>query len=377
MIKPLTSLRFFFAFMVFLSHMEFSSVEAQTFNLSFDIFYFSEGYIGVSFFFILSGFILAFNYKQKFLEGKVSVKQFWVARVARIYPLHVLTFILVLPITIKFILSQSVSIGILKFLCNILLLQSFVPNADFYFSFNALSWSLSCEMFFYLMFPMLIIFLSKKKSGMWLALIAIILIPIGIHFCSNNLVHQLFYINPLFRIVDFVLGILLFELFQRNLLKNVTRNKNSATLIEFLAIALFIFFLSLRNIIPQGYRYSCYYWMPMIFIIYSFAHQKGLLSDLLSNKVFVILGEISFGFYLLHLLCIRYILIINSKLPVIQNNYLLVSIIFITSIILSYYSYKKVETPANRYIKKLWLNKPVINAQYRNIKLLDPAIEKK
>ena len=67
MIKPLTSLRFFFALFVFLSHLYF--LKASEFYI--DIFenFFSEGFLGVSFFFILSGFILAYNYEDKILES--------------------------------------------------------------------------------------------------------------------------------------------------------------------------------------------------------------------------------------------------------------------------------------------------------------------
>ncbi len=360
MIQPLTSLRFFFAFMVFLSHMDYSSVEKDSLGKPFNLFYFGEGYIGVSFFFILSGFILAYNYKQKLLHHIVTIKEFWISRFARIYPLHLLTLLLAIPLTIQFMFTTSRLYGILKIVFNILLLQSFIPNADFYFSLNALSWSLSCEFFFYLMFPFLIIFLFTKKAGLLAALVSIILIPVGIYFCNDTWLHPVFYINPLSRLVDFVIGILLFELFEKNFLRNIYIHPTSATLMEVSSIFVFIIFIYFKDFIPQGYRFSCYYWFPMVFIIYSFSRQNGLLSALLSKKIFVVLGEISFGFYLIHLLCIKYILIIHSKFPFIQNNYLLATFILATAIMASYFSYIIIEKPANRFTKKILLNKPVL-----------------
>ena len=84
MINTLTSLRLFFALMVFGAH---CYVVDSTFSTQF----YKEGFVGVSFFFILSGFIIAYNYQQKLVERKVSKRQFWVARIARIYPLHIAT----------------------------------------------------------------------------------------------------------------------------------------------------------------------------------------------------------------------------------------------------------------------------------------------
>ena len=72
MIKPLTSLRFVFAFMVFLKHIssDYNNKKWISVNI------FAEGYIGVGFFFMLSGFILAYNYKDKFSQ-KRSLKIFF------------------------------------------------------------------------------------------------------------------------------------------------------------------------------------------------------------------------------------------------------------------------------------------------------------
>lgn len=84
MINTLTSLRFIFAIMVFGAH---CYVIDNVFNTHF----FKEGFVGVSFFFVLSGFIIAYNYQEKLKDNKIDKRTFWVARIARIYPLHWLT----------------------------------------------------------------------------------------------------------------------------------------------------------------------------------------------------------------------------------------------------------------------------------------------
>ena len=125
-LQPITSLRFFFSLFVFLTHL-------GTLGDSFKNFVFSEGYLGVSFFFILSGFILSYTYSEKLVNGTVSTKNFIINRITRIYPLHFLTLVISLPIV--FVSSESLY-QIPSFFLNVSLLQSFVPHSFVYFGFN-------------------------------------------------------------------------------------------------------------------------------------------------------------------------------------------------------------------------------------------------
>ena len=78
MINTLTSLRILFALMVFGAH-------CYVLDPSFDAHFFKEGFVGVSFFFILSGFIIAYNYQKKLLEKTTTKRTFWIARIAVSY----------------------------------------------------------------------------------------------------------------------------------------------------------------------------------------------------------------------------------------------------------------------------------------------------
>ncbi len=73
MIDTLTSLRFIFALMVFGAH-------CYVIDDSFNTFFFKEGFVGVSFFFVLSGFIISYNYQKRLEERGVTRRNFWVAR---------------------------------------------------------------------------------------------------------------------------------------------------------------------------------------------------------------------------------------------------------------------------------------------------------
>lgn len=79
MLNSLTSLRFFFALAVFLSHLTFVQTDLKWYNwLKNKVFF--EGYVGVGFFFILSGFVLALNYQKKIINNpnfhlKISISR--------------------------------------------------------------------------------------------------------------------------------------------------------------------------------------------------------------------------------------------------------------------------------------------------------------
>lgn len=116
------------------------------------------GYVGVSLFFILSGFVLAWSYNKN-----AGAKNFYLRRFARVYPLHLFFYCVALLGLLLFGVSNSAGdLNPLSALLNLVLLQAWVPSWEVIFSNNAVSWSLSCEAFFYLMTP----FVLNRLDGM-------------------------------------------------------------------------------------------------------------------------------------------------------------------------------------------------------------------
>ena len=130
MIKPLTSLRFVFALMVFASHLSFLEYSPNESIRNAYLSVFREGYIGVSFFFILSGFILAYNYGARILDSITDIGSFLKARFARIYPLHLLTMLMAIPLSQQADLCCSEDSGLFlaNLATNFLLVQVFFWN---------------------------------------------------------------------------------------------------------------------------------------------------------------------------------------------------------------------------------------------------------
>jgi len=346
MIKPLTSLRFFFALAVFLHH-----------YIVGDSAIFANGFIGVSFFFILSGFILSYSYKDRLFSGKTSIWDFYVARFARIYPLHLLTFLAFIPLLVY---TNSVPNWKVLF-SNLFLFQSWSPYRNWYFSVNFPSWSISDEAFFYAVFPVLLYFFMKKSCYAKTIAIAVCLLVYAVSIFypwEQYQAHALFYVNPLFRLVDFGIGIVLYSIWDNYSQKKYNINKLKATILEIGSIGILIFMIWFSKYIPKTFTYACYYWLPMSAIIYLFAiQQKGFVTILLSKKVLVLLGEISYAFYMFHIPVIRYSDAIIKKISETgwQIHELTRFIIVFTAIFtISFLSFHYFETPINRKIKGLF-----------------------
>jgi peptidoglycan/LPS O-acetylase OafA/YrhL len=151
-LAPLTSLRFFAASAIVVNHMQ--GLWGIPENLTEHLWGRTNLSQAVSFFFVLSGFILTYVHPE--LPTRESRKRFLLARFARIWPAHVATFALLLVlIGDRGRVSGDIRDGWL-WLLNLSMLHGWIPLENVYFSFNHVSWTISTEFFFYLLFPLLI-----------------------------------------------------------------------------------------------------------------------------------------------------------------------------------------------------------------------------
>src|SRR5947207_495509 len=142
-LNALTSLRFVAAAMIVLYHSDPSFGKYDPFA------FLGKGKgQAVSFFFVLSGFILSYVYPS--LTSLDDVRRFLVARLARIWPGHLFASLLVLiliPHDSWIGVTGSTTHGIRKVLANICMVQAWVPKRGYFFAFNSPSWSISTEFF--------------------------------------------------------------------------------------------------------------------------------------------------------------------------------------------------------------------------------------
>jgi peptidoglycan/LPS O-acetylase OafA/YrhL len=290
MLAPLTSLRLVAALVVVAHH----------------YFGFEAGYAGVSFFFVLSGFILAFNYP----PGAIEPRAFWFRRFSRIWPTHALTFVVAVPIGLDagHLLGSAASAVL-----NLALLQSWIPSPAVYFGFNALSWSISNEAFFYALFPLLLAWLAGVgPTARWsiLALWAALLVAgaaawfavFGYVNPLAGVTHYVWYINPAVRLFEFVLGMAL-------ALHFMSGAKPAMSLAEECGAVLFAAgSLALLPWIPPPFSLSLAFIPGWVVVVYVFACGGGPLARVLSFPLLVLLGEASFMLYMIHQLVQMYLL---------------------------------------------------------------------
>lgn len=346
MINTLTSLRFIFAIMVFSAH-------CYVIDKFFDAHFFKEGFVGVSFFFVLSGFIIAYNYQEKLRKNKITKRTFWVARIARIYPLHWLT-LFIAAVLGGYVIASGTLDWLMHFFTSLTLTNAYIPQASYFFSFNSPSWSLCSEQLFYICFPFFLPLAKNYKHLLCLFGIMATLVVVGMYFTPEENIKGYWYVNPITRFPDFVAGMLLFQLYERLKNRNITSLQGS--IIEIAAITLFLAFYIYADEIPKVYRYSCYYWLPIAAVLIPFSLQKGFVSRILSNRILIIGGEISYSFYLIHLFVLLSYAKWQKESSFQIDWYISIPILFCITILLSLLSYYYFEKPVNKRIKTL-LNK--------------------
>lgn len=346
MIHSLTSLRFIFAMMVFGAH-------CYVIDNFFSAHFFKEGFVGVSFFFVLSGFIIAYNYQHKLEERKTGKRAFWIARIARVYPLHWLTLFIAAMSGDYVVASGSVD-WMAHFLTSLTLTNAYIPKDDYFFSFNSPAWSLCCEQLFYFCFPFLIPLAKNYRRLLYAFVFVAVIVIVGMYLTPQEEIKGYWYVNPITRFPDFIVGMLLFRLYEYLKEQKITSLQGS--MMEFLSVIVFMSFYLYAEEIPKVYRYSCYYWLPVAMVLISFALQKGILSRLLHNRFMITGGEISYSFYLIHLFILLPYAEWQKSTDLKIEWYCSVPVLFVIIFLLSILSYRYFEKPMNKKVKLL-LNK--------------------
>jgi peptidoglycan/LPS O-acetylase OafA/YrhL len=362
MIYSLTGLRCYAALLVFVSHLYLFDyfMNLQTGLLSSTLR--EIGWVGVSLFFTLSGFVLYVNYLNPAKQARFNPLSFYQARFARVYPAFLIATLVAAPLEW---FSQSPPIFWKSLLFHLGLIHCFDEQACT--AFTQVGWSLSHEAVFYALFPLLGLLFYFKKP------VVSVLITIFVHsilvFSLFGLFGHEFYAQGSFalnRIGEFLLGMLAGHLY----LKYRHPAKRLA-LLPFITplvwgvMSVSVLMMSLRtglmSMVPQ--------WEPLGFLLYpvpAFLIILGLAllesidrpSPLLVHPWVLFGGQISYSFYLIHHLIMRYSLHaarigFNLDLKTIQGllGFLIVFGLLAISIIGAYWLHEWVEKPCSKWLK--------------------------
>lgn len=302
----------------------------------------SNGSWPVTFFFIISGFLtyLSRNKNKDNINGIRNSIKFSFNKIKNMYLLHIITLIISIPMRYKFLIAEPVK-AIQAILAHIMLIQSIVPDNSIYFNFNESSWYLSSILFVYIFTSlfMKIISISEKKikSIFLLVIVFVFQLIIAISIKDSNIVQWALYINPLFRSLDYFMGMILADIY----LTNMSKNNNYVSKLEIISTAILLFSIIINSEIPKFLVYGTYFTPFILFFIYSISFERGIVSKILSNEILLKLSKISFEFFMIHMP----VIILISKTCEILNisNSIATLLSFLITIILSII-YKKTYT---------------------------------
>lgn len=315
------------------------------FHLDFKIF--KNGFLGVDIFFVISGYLITTLIIKELINKNFSVKFFLEKRARRILPALYFLMIVTLPLAWIFLSRNELS-SYLKSLTAIIFFLSnyFFWNEIPYFasdaSFKPLlhTWSLSIEAQFYICTSFLLIFIYKLNKLLIIYVLQVFFIlSLLLFFWLSVKAPNVGFYFTFSRIWELCIGGIVAYLIINNRF-NLTKLFNDILSLFGLSLILCCFFFlnyySKTLLILLSTVGSC--------LIIIFANKKSLVGKFLSNKIFVIIGVISYSLYLWHFTIIAF-----AKNYYGEINLQLKFLIIIFSFFLSIFSYKFIEKPFRNF----------------------------
>ena len=286
------------------------------------------GYLAVATFFVLSGFVLARNYGGSDWPA-ARLRRYAVARFARVYPVYALSFALVAP----FVIADRTP-GKPGLIANYgLLLQGWTGHLPV--GWNTPAWSLSCEVFFYISFPLTAVILRRVHPAVLATaacLFTRVLFAMGVHDEWKPLVH----------FADFAMGIAAASVYER--LAGSTR-RPSGYWLYLPGCAAGAALIAWPGLLPGGIDLNSALRPLNGMLLVGFALGSGLVARVLASRPAVYLGKSSYAMYILHVPVLWWV---RRWSPDVGPALYIALVILVSAAVYRFY-----EEPANRYIRTL------------------------
>lgn len=251
-----------------------------------------NGTFPVTFFFILSGFVL---YYSRFDKVDMSFNEWlvWIFnKMKPLYIIHLVTFLLSIIIRWEWLTRLTVPQIIKRIVLDLFLIQSLFENDAFIF--NGLAWYLSITFILYLIaIPLIRIIKKIPSEKLIIAIVLLLIIEYTLNVINiSNMASVYLYSNPFYRVLDFTLGMLVSRMFIEKRFSIIKYN-----FYEIVIVSIFLVMYLLSFIIQTG---CSYYSLLFIIALYVFAFGKGTISSILENSLLQSIAKISFEFYMIH-----------------------------------------------------------------------------
>ena len=335
MIRSLSSFRFITALVVFFYHCR-PKTESDFINQ-----FFSSGFVFMTGFFVLSGFIMAHVYSNTDFTRRENIFNFYLKRFAKIYPTYAFATIVYFYFLHDYT-SQQISTVVIT---NPFLVQGFFPNI-FAIGINGGTWSLTVEMFLYFLFPFLILLSAKSPKILIFSLLIAAITSLNVFIDKSE---EYIYANPVIRLADFMCGMGFY--FLKDKFKEIRFANLLQLAIVFLLVYICVNFvchmMNMQFIIVPLFGV----WITMVY------HSE---SKIYNNKILEYLGLISYSFYLWQFFSIELGKELFKNYPNINVN-MVIMIQFILNLLISIFSYHFFEERVRKFILIKFANKTRYN----------------
>lgn len=249
-----------------------------------------QGTFPVTLFFMLSGFMMYYT-KRDTIKPLTGIR-----KIKKMYPLHIITFIIAIFVG-NIAKKYSFDFAIKAAIMHLSLSQVWFP--EYTLTYNALSWYLSVTLFLYFISYPLVKMLTKVSKPKLILVFALI-ITLVLNCIDRYFWGTVLYMNPLYRILDFLTGMLIAKIFmeQENSI-SISSNLTETVLVVWFVIQ-YGFSLMIKGTVEPGY-----FSVLFAILIYVFAHGRGIVSKILSRPIFDKMAAYTFDFYMIHELSLR------------------------------------------------------------------------
>jgi len=396
-LRALHGLRFLAAFCILISHACGWLANFKDTNTVFDYGEFFTVY-GMPLFFVLSGFVIHYNYSRLFstMQTRWAIFEFIGARFARIYPLFIVFFLVGFAVDGVMQWYYEQQLNLLLVLTHYLTLtQSWVFIVLFgdrllFDGPFGLSWSLSAEFFFYVTYVVLVLYIARMRSIAGLlvtagAMSVLVLTAYGYaagHHAAidafavqymnqigggeHSVYRWLFYYSPYGRVFEFILGCLTAQIYAISAAHPVSTREAywgrvllNASLVFLFGFALVFLFRPFGNTVAAyvsllKQNFGCAVGLAVLIFCVS-RYRSSTVAMMLSTPLMVQLGDLSFSIYAVHTWTLRIF-----ERPSMDFRYgveweaaLRIVLAIALTLILSTATFRLIEVPARAWVRKI------------------------
>lgn len=404
-LPALTGLRFWAAFFILLNHLLLGFISRE--NPWLKNLLNAGGILGMNTFFVLSGFIIHYNYHAKLQDfSRHSFFEFFVARFSRLYPLFFCLFLVdffATNATLQRLNPEDV-VRSLKYFLTLSQSWFYLPTATgetitYMYPRASITWSISTEMLMYSCYPLLLLAFIKDKLGHTVRLVVIcvlvLLVSLGLRWLNNHIevidhfgialfgeqagmgrnasfsfAFWFVFLSPYVRVFEFIIGAMTAHAFLR--LAHHPIGKHEAVVMPTLGLVatMFVLVSFLPDVCALDWlktiqRLIGYYPALALIIFVAARYGNSLVSRFFSLRHFVRLGERSYSIYLFHIFVYSAAthVFTHDVLPAVR-----IAVLWITVFASAHVLYQFIEMPWRRGVRNALLaSYPSLVRGWRNM----------